>query len=134
MPTMLIVDDEAGIRLMVREMLHDEGYRVLTACDGREALTYLRAVQIDGILCDLMMPGMDGVAFARMVRADSRYAHIPLLLMSAGSIQPAVPAAWLSGFVCKPFTITALLDQVRQALANPPMAASLGLTDGDVAS
>lgn len=120
MPTMLIVDDEAGIRLMVREMLYEEGYRVLTACDGREALTFLRTVRIDGILCDLMMPGMDGIAFARMVRADPQYAHIPLLLMSAGNIQPAVPAAWLSGFVSKPFTITALLDQVRQALTSPP--------------
>jgi CheY-like chemotaxis protein len=118
MPTMLIVDDEAGIRLMVREMLRDEGYRVLTACDGREALTYLRSVQIDGILCDLMMPGMDGREFASIVRADPRYGHIPLLLMSAGSMQPAIPAAWIRGFVCKPFTITALLDQVRQALAD----------------
>lgn len=120
MPTMLIIDDEAGVRLMVREMLREEGYRVLTACDGQEALTYLRAVHIDGILSDLRMPGMDGVAFARMVRTDPRYAHIPLLLMSAGSSQPAVPADWLSGFVPKPFTITALLDQVRTALASRP--------------
>jgi CheY-like chemotaxis protein len=130
MPTMLIVDDEAGIRLMVREMLDDEGYRVLTACDGREALTYLRAVQIDGILCDLMMAGMDGLTFARIVRADPRYGHIPLLLMSAGSIQPAIPVTWLSGFVAKPFTITALLDQVRQALADastlPPITGESG--------
>ena len=119
MPTILIIDDEAAVRLMVREMLRDDGYRVLTACDGQEALTYLRAVHIDGILCDLRMPGMDGVAFARMIRTDPQYAHIPLLLMSAGSNNPAVPAAWLSGFVAKPFTITALLEQVRTALASP---------------
>jgi CheY-like chemotaxis protein len=128
MPTILIVDDEVGIRLMVREMLQDEGYRVLTACDGQEALTYLRMVHIDGILCDLMMPGMGGVAFATALRADPRYGHIPLLLMSAANGQPIVPAAWLSGFVHKPFTITALLDHVRQALAcaSPPSSITGG--------
>lgn len=68
MPTLLISDDEAGVRLMVREMLHEDGYRVLTACDDAQAFTYLRAVHSDGILCDLRMPGMDGVAFARMGR------------------------------------------------------------------
>jgi CheY-like chemotaxis protein len=118
MQTLLIIDDEAGVRLMLREMLREDGYRVLTACDGAEAFTYLRAVHIDGILCDLRMPGMDGVAFARMLRADPRYAHIPLLLMSASSSQSAVPATWECGFVAKPFTITALLDQVHQALAS----------------
>ena len=120
MPTMLIIDDEAGVRLMVREMLHEDGYRVLTACDGQEAFTYLRAVHIDGILCDLRMPGVDGVAFARMIRTDPQYAHIPFLVMSAVTSQPAIPADWLSGFVPKPFTTTALLDLVRTALASPP--------------
>jgi len=123
MSTMLVIDDEAGIRLMVREMLRDEGYRVLTACDGQEAFTYLRAVRIDGILCDLTMPGMDGLAFAKILRADPRYEHIPLLFMSAGGREPAIPEAWFSGFVHKPFTIAALLGQVRQALAAEGSAA-----------
>lgn len=124
MPTILVVDDELGIRAMVRDMLLDEGYAVLAARDGQEALAYLRVVVIDGILCDVMMPGMGGVAFATALRADPCYRHIPLLLMSAANGQPIVPAAWLSGFIHKPFTITALLDHVRQALVGAPASRS----------
>jgi CheY-like chemotaxis protein len=81
----LLVEDDDGIRQMVRDVLSDEGYAVEVAVEGQAALTYLQACRQlpQLILLDLVMPGMDGVQFLQMHQNDPRLADVPVLLFSA---------------------------------------------------
>ena len=79
----LIVDDDAALRRELSEVLASEGYSVVTASDGRQALTYLeRNPAPSMILLDLMMPVMDGWEFSATVKADHALAKIPIIVMS----------------------------------------------------
>jgi CheY-like chemotaxis protein len=81
----LVVDDEADIRLVLRELLGDEGYAVVEATYGREALAYLQAAHPAPclILLDLMMPVMSGWEFLRARQGNPLVAAIPVVLLSA---------------------------------------------------
>jgi CheY-like chemotaxis protein len=86
-PDILVVDDERPIREMLSEILTDEGYQVVTARDGREAMTYLqqnRAVP-KLILLDINMPTMPGPEFRRRQQQDARLQTIPVVVISASS-------------------------------------------------
>jgi two-component system chemotaxis response regulator CheY len=113
MSTVLIVDDETVILEMLRDLLEDAGYRVVTARDGRDGLAAMAAAPVDVVLCDVMMPVMDGVAFCRAVQADAALASTPVLLMSAGARPTEDSGCRSAGFLQKPFT----LDVVLAALA-----------------
>ena len=90
--TVLIVDDDSYIREALTELLVDEGYRVLLARDGREALALLARDRPCLILLDIMMPVMDGVTFAHLLRraADTELAHTPIVLLTAVSDANAI--------------------------------------------
>src|SRR5690349_12017429 len=75
----LIVDDEATIRFTLSHLLQRRDYAVMTATDGNEALTLIRARSFDLLLLDLMLPGMNGVALARQARALQPAAAILIL-------------------------------------------------------
>lgn len=81
----LVVEDDLYIRESVRELLEDEGYTVICAENGARALAELEAMQRlpDLILLDLMMPVKDGFQFRTEQRTDARFAHIPVVVMSA---------------------------------------------------
>jgi sigma-B regulation protein RsbU (phosphoserine phosphatase) len=82
--TLLVVDDDEANRAMLGRRLAREGYtRVLTAADGAEALTVLRARAIDLVLLDIMMPGLDGYQVLEAMRADERLRHVPVIVISA---------------------------------------------------
>ena len=119
-PTILVVDDEAAIVELLQAVLEDEGYEVVTAGDGREALVSLAANQVALVLSDVMMPRLDGRELARTMHADPAHRAIPLVLLSAASpaiVQDTPHAA----FVPKPFDLDALLATVAQLLvATPP--------------
>jgi DNA-binding response OmpR family regulator len=78
--TVLVVDDEEDITSLMRDFLEAEGYRVLTAKDGREALESLEGADIDCILLDVMMPGLSGFDVLRQIRQTSQ---VPVLFLSA---------------------------------------------------
>jgi CheY-like chemotaxis protein len=80
--TVLVVDDEPTFRLVVREFLMAEGYDVLTAENGDEALRKLAVIQPDIIISDVYMPVMDGVRLHRSVREIARYEKLPFLFVS----------------------------------------------------
>lgn len=120
--TILVVDDEAGLRGLVARSLADEGYRVLEASDGVAALELLFAADSDIrlIISDIRMPRMDGYELADRVVS---LPNPPQMLFISGYGQVGV---WLPGSVFpKPFSITALVAEVRRLLA-PPVAGSLG--------
>ena len=115
MPTILVVEDEEPIAELLRAVLEDEGYRVITAADGREALERLAEARPALVLSDVMMPHLDGRALARALQADPAHRVLPLVLLSAlGAASVAgVPHA---AFVAKPFEVDGLLATVARLL------------------
>jgi CheY-like chemotaxis protein len=110
MKTILVVDDESAIIEVLRGLLEDEGYRVVSAANGYEGLERVAQARPDLIISDVMMPRMGGVAFMHALRQDSSYATIPVVLASAAA--PSANGA--AGFLGKPFDFDALLDLVRR--------------------
>jgi len=113
--TILIVDDEAGILEFCVGALEDAGYNVQTACSGATALTILKASQIDIVLTDLKMPGMDGIELLKAIKENNLGADV--VLMSAhATISTAVEATKLGAYdyITKPFSIDDLLALVER--------------------
>lgn len=121
MQTILVVDDEFGAVEVVTAALEDEGYRVLSAANGRLGLERLAAHSVDLAIVDYMMPLMDGVQMARVMREDPRARDIPIIMISAvGEAQVRATFEEYQAFLRKPFRIAALLETVRRLL--PPAA------------
>ncbi|HEY8600043.1 MAG TPA: response regulator [Thermomicrobiales bacterium] len=112
----LIAEDEAPIRELLAAVLADEGYRVATVPDGREALAALAAGRYDLVISDVMMPLVGGLELAQAMRADPTLGGIPLILMSAAGarVVPTVPHA---AYLPKPFDLEHLLATVARVLA-----------------
>jgi len=114
--TVLVVDDEDVIRETVREVLTDEGYRVIEASDGSQVLDLIDQENPDIILLDVWMPAMDGIVLLREIKR--RTADIRVIMISGhGSIQAAVAATKLGAFdfIEKPLSLNGLLATVRRA-------------------
>ncbi len=79
--TILVVDDEESIRFLYREELEDEGYRVITAADGEEAMRKVRKDKPDLITLDIRMPGMDGIEVLQRIREMDK--EIPVIMSTA---------------------------------------------------
>jgi two-component system, OmpR family, KDP operon response regulator KdpE len=112
----LVVDDEPAIRRLLRTTLRSQGYQVIEAETGREALAQRRAEIPDVMLLDLGLPDMDGIEVIRAVRAESQ---IPILIMSIraedrGKVQALDLGA--DDYVTKPFSTEELLARIRAAL------------------
>jgi CheY-like chemotaxis protein len=117
--TILIVDDDEDITITLADVLEADGYRVLTANDGIEALRLLgQQAPIHLLLVDLWMPGMSGSQFIAEVKQDPKLANIAILVMSASADNdPPVPT---SDFIRKPVGLEALLNAVRWKCAGVP--------------
>jgi DNA-binding response OmpR family regulator len=116
MKTILVIEDESSIAEMLVALLEMEGYRVATARDGQEGLNYLATTRPDLVLCDLMMPLVDGRAVAHAMRANASLRDIPLVLMSAGVERVDGMNGLISAFLRKPFMIQQLLDLIRSLI------------------
>jgi CheY-like chemotaxis protein len=115
----LIADDDGALREALRLILDAEGYRCVEAADGEEAVDLARQSPPRLVLLDLMMPGLDGIAVARRLRADprTRSAHIQCLTACKESnLGSAARRAGAEAVLTKPFDIGDLLDVVEAAL------------------
>lgn len=123
--TILVVDDESGIRQSVRGVLADEGYRVLEAEDGRGALRLIESERPRLVILDIWMPEMDGIELLRRIR-DSDPATPVIVISGHGNIETAVTATKLGAFdfIEKPFSLDGLLHVVDRALESHPNGAS----------
>lgn len=110
--TILVVEDDHDIRVGVRSLLEDEGFRVVTVTNGVAALETLeRGRQAPSlIILDLMLPVMDGWEFAARLRQRPKLAGIPIVIMSAYEDPPAPDG--IVGFIKKPVNAEALLHLV----------------------
>jgi DNA-binding response OmpR family regulator len=116
----LVIDDEAPIRLLCRVNLEAEGMEVLEARDGPGGLEQARAERPDVILLDVMMPGLDGWAVAEELIDDAATGDIPIVFLTArAELRDRARGLELGGvdYVTKPFNPTELASLVRKLLA-----------------
>ena len=115
-PVILVVDDELVVRKLVDRLLTEEGYRVLSAADGYEALGIARSFprKIDLLLTDIQMPRMDGIKLAEQFRTE--WSGVRVLLMSGMMWQSQIITSEDTEFISKPFFPEELLDRVRTIL------------------
>jgi CheY-like chemotaxis protein len=110
MTCVMIVDDDVDIRRSIADALELEGYEVLQAADGREALQKLRQnTRPAAIVLDLMMPGMNGWQFRDAQRNDPELADIPVIVASASGRQGTIEA---DSYVTKPFSLETLFHAI----------------------
>lgn len=125
MATVLVVDDEEDIRYLVKVNLELDGHRVITACDGAEALDAVRREVPDAMVLDLMMPRVDGWQVLEAIKSEANVdiQHIPVLMLTAhantenrlrGGIEGAVR------YLAKPFSPEQLRNEVRSAIEGDP--------------
>lgn len=117
-PTLLVVDDEAEIRWLLFDLFQEE-YNVRTAAGGAEALEILKDTHPDLIISDVLMRGMDGLAFSREVKSDATTAHIPFILLSARRDRRGQAEGLDAGaeiYITKPFQVDYLKSSVRRLL------------------
>ena len=140
--TILVVDDETTLRETLVEALEAEGFRVVSAADGRAALTVFRAERPDLVLLDLMLPELSGIEVCRIIRAES---GVPIVMLTAKDSELDKVVRLELGaddYVTKPFSLRELSARIRalfrrseQAVAaeNPPAVVDLGRVQVDIA-
>lgn len=118
----LVVDDDAAIRHVIATALAEEGYEVVTATNGREALEQIHTQRPSVVLLDLNMPVMNGWEVTDQVQTSGL--PVPLVFMTAGDRARAEAARHqVAGYLPKPFGLSLLLDCVEQ-VAGPPSSNS----------
>ena len=140
--TILVVDDEPTLRETLVDALESDGFRVVSAADGREALTVFRAERPDLVLLDLMLPELSGVEVCRIIRSES---SVPIVMLTAKDSELDKVVGLELGaddYVTKPFSLRELSARIRalfrrseQAVAvdAPPAAVDLGRVQVDLA-
>ncbi|MGP1387427.1 MAG: response regulator transcription factor [Thainema sp.] len=116
---LLLIDDDPNLILLVKDYLEFRGYQVTTAENGREALEILEQETPDMIICDVMMPEMDGYSLVKHVREDPKTSWIPVLFLSAkGQSQDRVKGLNTGAdvYMVKPFEPEELVAQVESSL------------------
>jgi DNA-binding response OmpR family regulator len=114
-PTVLVVDDDAAIRHVLRTALEGTGHAVAEAPDGPAALARIGAGEIDLVLLDLMLPGLDGREVCRQVRASGRGLYLPIIMVTALGADDDRRAGFAAGaddYITKPFQLDDMLDRV----------------------
>jgi two-component system, chemotaxis family, chemotaxis protein CheY len=116
----LVVDDEAAMRRMVRRMLHQLGYDNVDENDGTTVLTGLKRYAYDLVICDWQMAPNSGLEVLEFVRADPDLKALPFILLTAETTAAAVTAALNTGateYIAKPFSAQTLATKVERVLA-----------------
>jgi CheY-like chemotaxis protein len=118
--TILVVDDEFGVVEVLTAALEDEGYRVITAANGRHGLERLKEGLPDLVILDFMMPILDGSSMAKAMKADPSLAKIPIVMTSAvaeGALRERFDA--YDAFLRKPFRADVLVKLLKNLLGTP---------------
>ena len=119
-PTILLVEDDQELLQFEKNILSPH-YHVLTARDGEEALEVLRESSVNLVVCDIMMPKMDGFEFTRRVKSDIEFSHIPVILLTAKVNVESKVQGFETGadaYIDKPFSLEILLAQIANLLQN----------------
>lgn len=115
MKRVLVVDDELSIRQVIGDVLRDEGYCVLYAASGRQALTILATERPDLVLLDVMMPDGDGRTVLEAMQSRHHLRDIPVIIVSTDVARPRLDRG-VVGFLHKPFDLEHLIAAVHGAV------------------
>jgi len=125
MTKLLLAEDDEFSRDMLTRRLQKQGFEVITAADGREALLAARQHRPDLILMDLDMPVLDGRAAMRSLKTDPRTARIPIIVLTAHTSPESVAEAVEAGchsYEVKPVVVRRLVERIQEVLGPPPDA------------
>jgi two-component system, chemotaxis family, chemotaxis protein CheY len=117
--TILSVDDSASIRQMITFTLQKEGYAVLEAVDGKDALGKMNSAAVDMVLTDLNMPNMDGIELIRELRGKAEYKYTPIVMLTTESSMNKKDEgrqAGATGWIVKPFKPEQLIAVIKRLL------------------
>ncbi len=117
--TILVVDDDEDNRTLVARILRRHEFYVVTAVSGHEALEKIHEGQVDLVLLDVMMPGMDGYEVYHRLKESDNTRNIPIIMLTALNMAEQVEKALHiapSWYIAKPFDAKYLLKRVRQVL------------------
>src|SRR5918997_3945835 len=117
--TLLIVDDEASVRRRLKQIFEGVGHRVVSAPDAPKALSLLHKEHCDLILLDVEMPGVDGLALCRLLRAQAATKQLPIVIFSARDDENRKVEAFAAGaddYIIKPSTTREILMRVSAHL------------------
>lgn len=126
-PLVLIIDDNNGMRAYLRSILQDH-YNVSEAVDGQQGLERARREVPKLVVCDVMMPVMDGLEFTRRLKADTATSHIPVILLTARSLSEQREEGYGTGadsYLTKPFTGSLLLARIDNLIHSRTLLRSL---------
>jgi diguanylate cyclase (GGDEF)-like protein len=127
-PTILIVEDEEGIARMIQVLLEARGFATHVSFSGEEALACLHAHSVDLVLLDVMMPEMDGFEVCRRLKADERWRHIPVVMLTArDAVRDMVLGLEIGAddYITKPFNTETLVARIRVLLRIQGMSQEL---------
>ncbi|MCX5665659.1 MAG: response regulator [Candidatus Omnitrophica bacterium] len=113
----LVTDDSPTIVAMIKELLESNGYAVVTAVDGQEALDKAKQEKPDLIVLDLMLPKIDGYKVCAMLKFDKNYSKIPIIILTARageSDKELGTEVRADAYVTKPFEPNAFLSKVKE--------------------
>jgi CheY-like chemotaxis protein len=117
--TLLLCDDEASLRMLVRATLESDEYTIVEASDGEESLDLARTLRPDIVVLDMMMPGRSGLDVLRELRSDSELASVPVVILSARARPADRESALEAGadrYLAKPFSPLELISIVEELL------------------
>lgn len=119
----LLVDDEKDLVKIVKFRLEANDYEVITACDGQEGLEKARKEKPDLIILDLMLPKMDGYKICGLLKKDSRFMRIPIIMFTAKAQEEDMKLGKEVGadaYIIKPFEPGVLLDKIKELTKQGP--------------
>jgi two-component system phosphate regulon response regulator PhoB len=135
-PTVLVVEDETALATLLRYNLEREGYRVVEARDGEEALVVADEENPDLIILDWMLPQISGIEICRRMRGRGRLRNVPIVMLTARGEEPDRIRGLDTGaddYITKPFSMSELLARLRAVMrrAHPALAEDV-LVIGDI--
>src|SRR5205809_621192 len=117
--TILIADDEPGVRTILQHMLELDGYDVIQAASGEQALALAHKLKVDAFILDIEMPRMNGIDLCRALRGMENYRSTPILFHTGNDDTEVFEAAFAAGgddFISKPYNATAVKARLKSHL------------------
>lgn len=118
----LIIDDNPTNRKLLRVILNAQGYATSEAETGEEALAAIKAQPPALVLMDYRLPGMDGVALSKLIKADPRFSAIPIIIVTASAMKSdrerITQESGCDGYISKPIDMKLLLESVKNFIGS----------------
>lgn len=117
--TIMVIDDSASIRQVVKFTLSTAGYNIIEACDGKDALNKLIGQRINLIVCDVNMPNMDGITFLKNLKSLPSHKFTPVIMLTTESQESKKQEGKLAGaraWVVKPFKPEQMIEAVSKLI------------------